>query len=125
MKTKTQKYIDGFVIPIKKSEVAAYRKMAEWGAKTWKKYGALEYFECVGDDLKVQKGAGQGFTKFAKLKPDETVVFSWIVYKSKAHRDQVNKKVMSDPSMNSFDPATMPFDMRRFATGGFEVIVEA
>ncbi|MFA6601575.1 MAG: DUF1428 domain-containing protein [Candidatus Paceibacterota bacterium] len=125
MKTKTKKYVDGFVIPIKKKDIAAYRKMAEWGAKTWKKYGALEYFECVGDDLDVQKGAGQGFVKLAKLKPDETVVFSWIVYKSKAHRDQVNKKVMSDPSMNSFDTSTMPFDMKRFATGGFKVIVEA
>lgn len=126
MKTKTNnKYVDGFVIPIKKKDIAAYGKMAQWGAKTWKKHGALEYFECVGDDLKVQKGAGQGFAKLAKLKPDETVVFSWIVYKSKAHRDQVNKKVMSDPSMNNFDASTMPFDMKRFATGGFKVLVEA
>ena len=125
MKTNSKKYVDGFVIPIKKKDIAAYRKMAEWGAKTWKKYGALEYFECVGDDLKVQKGAGQGFVKLAKLKSNETVVFSWILYKSKTHRDQVNKKVMSDPDMNSFDPSTMPFDMRRFATGGFKPIVEA
>lgn len=125
MKATNKKYVDGFVIPIKKKNIAAYRKMAVWGAKTWMKYGALEYFECVGDDLKVQHGAGQGFAKLAKLKPDETVVFSWIVYKSKAHRDQVNKKVMSDPSMNTFDPSTMPFDMRRFATGGFKVLVEA
>lgn len=125
METKSKKYVDGFVIPIKKKDIAAYRKMAEWGAKTWKKHGALEYFECVGDDLKVQKGAGQGYAKLANLKPDETVVFSWIVYKSKAHRNQVNKKVMSDPSMNSFDSSKMPFDMTRFATGGFKVIVEA
>lgn len=125
MKTNSKKYVDGFVIPIKKKDLVAYKKMAELGAKMWKKYGALEYFECVGDDLKVQKGAGQGFAKLAKLKPNETVVFSWIVYKSKAHRDQVNKKVMSDPSMNNFDPSTMPFDMRRFATGGFKPIVEA
>lgn len=125
MKTNTKKYVDGFVIPIKKKNIAAYHKMAQWGAKTWKKHGALEYFECVGDDLAVQKGAGCGFTKLAKLKPDETVIFAWIVYKSKAHRDQVNKKVMSDPSMNNFDPSTMPFDMKRFATGGFKVIVEA
>lgn len=123
MKAKNTTYVDGFVIPIKKKNLAAYRKMAEWGAKTWKKYGALEYYECIGDDLKVQKGAGLGFAKLAKLKPDETVVFSWIVYKSKAHRDEVNKKVMSDPSMNDFDPATMPFDMKRFATGGFKPIV--
>ncbi len=126
MKTKNKKYVDGFVIPIKKKDIAAYRKMAAWGAKTWKKYGALEYFECVGDDLKMKKGmGGLGFIKLAKLKPDETVVFSWIVYKSRAHRDQVNKKVMSDPSMNEFDASTMPFDMKRFATGGFKVIVEA
>lgn len=126
MKTKTnKKYVDGFVIPIKKKDIAKYRKMAQWGAKTWKKYGALEYFECVGDDLTVQKGAGQGFTKLAKLKPDETVVFSWIVYESKKHRNEVNKKVMSDPNMNNFDHSTMPFDMRRFATGGFKLIVEA
>ncbi len=125
MKTNSKRYVDGFVIPIKKKNIAAYKKMAVWGAKVWKKYGALEYFECIGDDLKVQKGAGQGFAKLAKLKANETVIFSWIVYKSKAHRDQVNKKVMSDPSMNTFDPSTMPFDMRRFAMGGFKVIVEA
>ncbi len=125
MKTKSGKYVDGFVIPIKKKNVAAYKKMAEWGAKMWKKNGALEYFECVGDDLKVKKGMGQGFGKLAKLKPDETVVFSWIVYKSRAHRDEVNKKIMNDPSMNDFDMSTMPFDMKRFATGGFKPIVEA
>jgi uncharacterized protein YbaA (DUF1428 family) len=125
MKTKNTKYIDGFVIPVKKKDLAAYRKMAEWGAKTWKKYGALEYFECVGDDLGVKSGMGQGFPKFAKLKPDETVIFSWIVYKSRAHRNQVNKKVMNDPSMKNFDTSTMPFDMKRFAFGGFKPIVEA
>lgn len=125
MKTQNKKYVDGFVIPIKKKDLAAYRKMAQWGARMWKKYGALEYFECVGDDLKVKKGMGQGFVKLAKLKPGETVVFSWIVYKSRAHRDQVNKKVMSDPSMKDFDPSTMPVDMKRFAFGGFKPIVEA
>lgn len=126
MKTKNQKYVDGFVIPIKKKDLAAYKKMAEAGAKVWKKNGALEYFECVGDDLKVKKGMRQkGFIKLAGLKPGETVVFSWIVYKSRAHRDQVNKKVMSDPSMNDFDLSTIPFDMKRFASGGFKPIVEA
>ncbi len=125
IKSPSKKYVDGFVIPIKKKDVAAYKKMAEWGAKTWKSYGALEYFECIGDDLKVMQGAGQGFGKLAQLKKDETVVFSWIVYKSKAHRDQVNKKVMSDPSMNNFDSSKMPFDMKRFAVGGFKPIVEA
>mgnify|MGYP001562691075 FL=1 len=125
MKTKSGKYVDGFVIPIKKKNVVAYKKMAEWGAKVWKKNGALEYFECVGDDLKVKKDMGQGFGKLAGLKPDETVVFSWIVYKSRAHRDEVNKKIMNDPSMQDFDMSTMPFDMKRFATGGFKPIVEA
>lgn len=118
-------YVDGFVIPIKKKDIAVYRKMAQWGAKTWKKYGALEYFECIGDDLKVQKGMGMGFAKLAKLKRGETVVFSWIVYKSRAHRDEVNKKVMNDPSMKDFDPKTMPVDMKRFVYGGFKPIVEA
>ncbi len=126
MKTNSKKYVDGFVIPIKKKDLPAYKKMAIEGAKMWKKYGALEYFECVGDDLNVKKGMPQkGFIKLAGLKPDETVVFSWIVYKSRAHRDQVNKKMMSDPSMNDFDVSTMPFDMKRFATGGFKPIVEA
>jgi len=124
MKTNSKKYIDGFVIPIKKRDVAAYRKMAIWGAKTWKKYGALEYFECIGDDLAVRPGMGIGFRKLAKLKPDETAIFSFIVYKSKKHRDQVNKKVMSDPSMNNIDPKSMPIDMRRFAFGGFKTLVE-
>ena len=119
------KYVDGFVIPLKKKNLKAYLKMAQWGAKTWKKYGALEYFECVGDDLKAHKGMGQGFGKLAKLKRDETVVFSWIVYKSKAHRDAVNKKVMSDTSMKDFDQKTMPIDMKRFVYGGFKPIVEA
>lgn len=126
MKTKSTKYVDGFVIPIKKKDLAAYKKMAQWGARMWKKNGALEYFECIGDDLKVKKGFPQkGFIKLANLKADETVVFSWIVYKSRAHRDQVNKKVMSDPSMKDFDPSTMPINMKRFAFGGFKPIVEA
>lgn len=126
MKTKSTKYVDAFVIPIKKKDINAYKKMAVLGARIWKKYGALEYFECIGDDIEVKKEMPQkGFGKLAGLKADETVVFSWIVYKSKAHRDQVNKKVMSDPSMNDFDPSTMPFNMKRFASGGFKPIVEA
>ncbi len=124
MKTNSKRYVDGYVIPIKKKNLAAYRKMAIWGAKTWKKYGALEYFECVGDDLSAKKYSGMGFKKLARLKKDETVVFSFVIYKSKAHRDQINKKVMSDPSMNDFDVNTMPIDMKRFATGGFKVLVE-
>lgn len=123
------RYIDGFVIPIKKKNIAAYKKMAEWGAKMWKRYGALEYFECIGDDLKVKKDMGQGFVKLAKLKKGETVVFSWIVYKSRAHRDEVNKKVMkemNDPvNKKKYENMPMPFDMKRFAYGGFKTIVEA
>jgi alkaline phosphatase len=122
-------YVDGFVIPIKKKNVAAYKKMAEWGAKTWKKYGALEYFECVGDDLKIKKGMGQSFPKLAKIKKGETVVFSYVVYKSRAHRDEVNKKVMKEmnnpENTKKYANMPMPFDMKRFAYGGFKVLVEA
>lgn len=120
-------YVDGFVIPIKKENISAYKKMAKWGAKTWKKHGALEYFECVGNDLKVKKGMGQGFSKLAKLKKEETVVFSFIVYKSRAHRDEVNKKVMKDPSMKDMEKMMKKMgeimDMKRFAYGGFKVLV--
>jgi len=116
------RYVDGFVIPIAKNKLAAYRKMAKWGARTWMKLGALEYFECVGDDLKVPFGVP--FPKLAKTKPGETVVFSWIVYKSKAHRDQVNKKMMNEPGMADMAKA-MPFDMKRMTMGGFEVFVQA
>ena len=118
-------YVDGFVIPIKKKDLVAYKKMATWGANVWKKYGALEYFECVGDDLKVVKNMGQGFKKLARLKSDETVVFSFIVYKSKADRDRINKKVMSDPGMKNFDEKSMPVDMERFVVGGFKVLVRS
>jgi uncharacterized protein YbaA (DUF1428 family) len=118
------KYVDGFVIPVPKKNLAAYKRVANWGRKTWMKYGALQYFECVGDDLKVQKGFGLGFPKGARLKPNETVVFAFIIYKSKAHRDAVNAKVMKDPSMKEM-PKTMPWDMKRFMQGGFRVIVEA
>ncbi len=115
-------YVDGFVIPIKKKNVNAYKKMAAMGCKLWMKYGALDYFECLGDDLKIKWGLT--FPKMCKLKADETVVFAFIVYKSKAHRNQVNKKVMSDPNMN-MENVKMPFDMKRFAMGGFKTLVQA
>lgn len=124
MKTNSKKYVDGFVIPIKKKDLEAYKKMATWGANAWMKYGALSYFECVGDDLAVQKGMGLGFKKLAGLKANETVIFSFIVYKSKADRDRINKKVMSDPGMKDFAEKSMPFDMGRFVTGGFNTLVE-
>ena len=121
-------YVDGFVIPIKKKDIAVYKKTAEWGATTWKKYGALGYFECIGDDLKVKKGHGIGFGKLAKLKAGETVVFSWITFKSRAHRDAVNKKVMkemdSPENKKKYENMPMPFDMKRFAYGGFKTLVE-
>jgi len=115
-------YVDGFVIPLQKKNLAAYRKMAKWGAKTWMKYGALAYYECVGDDLNPKMPAT--FPKMLKTKPAETVIFAWIVYKSKAHRNKVNKLVMSDPGMKDFDPKKMPFDFARMLTGGFKVIVQ-
>jgi uncharacterized protein YbaA (DUF1428 family) len=115
-------YVDGYVIPIKKKNVSAYKKMASMGCKTWMKYGALDYFECVGDDLKVKWG--WTFPKMCKLKAGETVIFAFIVYKSKAHRNQVNKKVMSDPDMK-MEGHEMPFDMKRFAMGGFRTLVQS
>lgn len=117
------KYVDGFVIPVRRKNLAAYRRMARVGRKTWMKHGALEYFECVGDDLAVQAGCGVGFPKGVGLKAGETLVFAFIVYTSKAHRDAVNAKVMADPSMKEM-PTGMPFDMKRFMHGGFKVIVE-
>lgn len=121
-------YVDGFVIPIKKENIFKYKKMAQWGAKTWKKHGALEYYECVGEDLKVRKNSGQGFAKLAKLKKGETVIFSFIVYKSRKHRDEVNKKVMKDSSMKEMDAMMKEMgevlDMKRFASGGFKTIVQ-
>lgn len=122
MKAQSKKYVDGYIIPLKKKDIPAYRKTALWGAKVWKKYGALDYYECIGDDL--DAGYGMGFKKLAKLKDDETLVFSFIVYKSKAHRNEVNKKVMKDPAMHSFDPQSVPVDMKRFVSGGFKTIIE-
>ncbi len=116
------KYVDGFVIPVPKKNLAAYKRMANWGRKTWMKHGALQYFECVGDDLKAHPGC-KGFPEGIRLKPGETVLFSFIIFKSKAHRNAVNAKVMKDPSMQKM-PKTMPFDLKRFLYGGFKTIVE-
>jgi uncharacterized protein YbaA (DUF1428 family) len=117
------KYIDGFVLAVPKKRIAAYKKIAAQAGKVWRKCGALEYIEAVGDDLNTKMG--MPFTKTVKAKPGETVVFSWIVYKSRAHRDAVNAKVMKDPFMAEMDPKSMPFDMKRMAYGGFEVAVDA
>lgn len=116
-------YADGFVIPVPKRKLEAYRKMAKIAAKVWKEYGALDYKECVLEDPKVF--CGPGFPKGIKLKPGETVVFSWIVYKSRKHRDRVNAQVMQDERLTSAcDPKHPPFDMKRMLHGGFATIVE-
>ena len=116
------RYVDGFVIPVSKKKLAAYRRIAQKAGKIWREHGALAYVETVGDDLK----ARWGFPKMAKSRSGETIVFSWIVYKSKADRNRVNAKVMKDPRIQPMmDPKAMPFDMKRMAMGGFEVIVEA
>lgn len=116
------KYVDGFVLPVSKSKLEAYKTMAKKGAKMWKKYGALDYKECIADDMKPM-GIASLFPGMVKLKSDEVVVFAFIVYKSRAHRDQVMKKVMDDPSMNEYAD-DMPFNMKRMAVGGFSVMVD-
>ena len=123
------KYVDGFVLVVPKKNLAEYRKMAQLGKKMWMKYGALDYKECVGDDLQPKSMGGPkplSFLKMAKAKSGEAVWFSFIVYKSKKHRNEVNAKVMKDPLMNDpkWKDMPMPFDMRRFASGGFKVIVD-
>jgi len=116
-------YVDGFVLPVPKKKLATYKKMAAKAGKIWKEYGALEFHECAADDLKTEMGVP--FNKLAKLKPGETVMFSWIVYKSKAHRDAVNKKVMKDPRLaEDMNGKNMPFDVKRMAYGGFKSIVD-
>lgn len=118
------KYADGFVIPVPKKNLNAYRRIAEKAGKIWREHGALQYCECVGEDLDVKWGVP--FPKQVKTKPGETVVFSWIVYKSRAHRDRVNAKVMKDPRIASMcDPKDMPFDCKRMVYGGFQILVEA
>lgn len=115
------RYVDGFVIPIKKSNLKAYKKMALLGYKTWMKHGALDYYECYGDDL--NNNFGLTFPKMCKLKSDETVIFAYIVYKSKAHRNQVNKKVHEEFSSMNLKKFKMPFEMKRYSMGGFKTLV--
>jgi uncharacterized protein YbaA (DUF1428 family) len=116
-------YVDGFLLPVPKKNLKSYRKMAEIGKKVWMKHGAVAYMECWGDDMNT--GFGLPFPKVVKPKPGEAVVFSFIVYKSKAHRKQVNAKVMKDPVMNTFAATKMPFDVKRMCNGGFQAIVES
>lgn len=117
------RYVDGFLVPVPKSKLGAYLRIAKRAGKVWKKYGALEYRECVGDD--VNTGMGRPFTKAASIKRGEVVVFSWIVYKSRAHRDRVNARVMTDPYIvKMMKPGAMPFDDKRMSFGGFKVGVD-
>ncbi|MBK8268525.1 MAG: DUF1428 domain-containing protein [Planctomycetes bacterium] len=117
------RYVDGFLLPVPKKNLKAYEAIAKKASKIWKEYGALSYCESVGDDLDI-KGMVP-FPKTIKTKPGETVVFSWIVYKSKAHRDKVNKQIMKDPRIAAMcDPKNMPFDCKRMAYGGFKTLVE-
>jgi uncharacterized protein YbaA (DUF1428 family) len=117
------KYVDGYVLPVPKKNLPAYRRMAQKAGKVWREHGALEFRECVGDDLKTKKV--KSFPQLVKPKRGETVVFSWIVFKSRAHRDAVNAKVMKDPRLaKMMDMKAMPFDSKRMAYGGFKVIVE-
>ncbi|MFH1110004.1 MAG: DUF1428 domain-containing protein [Planctomycetota bacterium] len=118
------RYVDGFVLPVPKKNLKAYFRMARKAGKVWRDHGALEYRECAGDDLDVKFGVP--FTRSVKLKPGETVVFSWIVFKSRAHRNRVNAKVMKDPRLaKMMDPKAMPFDCKRMVYGGFKLLVEA
>ena len=116
-------YVDGFVLPVPKKNLAAYRRMAPKAGKIWREFGALHYMECVADDVKV--GKVTSFPQAVKLKPDEVVVFSWIIFASRRERDRVNKKVMGDPRLASMmDPKALPFDGRRMFWGGFKPMVE-
>ena len=115
-------YVDGFVVPVPVKNLPAYRRMARKAGKVWRDHGALDYREWVADDVK--PGKTTSFPQSVKLKPDETVVFSWILYKSRAHRDRVNAKVMKDPRLAEFsNPKNMPFDGKRMFWGGFKPLL--
>lgn len=117
------RYVDGFLVPVPKGKVAAYRKMARTAGKVWREHGALEYRECIGDD--VPMGKVTSFPRSVKLKRNETVWFSWIVYKSRKHRDAVNAKVMNDKRIKAMmDPKLFPFDGKRMIFGGFKIAVD-
>ena len=115
-------YVDGFVLPIPKKNVKAYLSMARLGCKVWREHGALDYHECVGDDLDI--GMGTTFPRGIRCKRGETIVFAWIVYRSRAHRDRVTAKVMRDPRIAEMSGKRMPFDMKRMMMGGFRTLVE-
>jgi uncharacterized protein YbaA (DUF1428 family) len=117
------RYVDGYVVPVPKKRLADYRRMAQKASKVWRDHGALEYVECVADDVK--PGKRTSFPRSVKLKPGETVIFAYIVYKSRAQRDRINAKVMKDPRLaKMMDPKDMPFDPKRMFWGGFKALVE-
>jgi uncharacterized protein YbaA (DUF1428 family) len=118
------RYIDGFVIPVAKDRIEDYRRVAQQAAAVWKEYGALDYWECVGDDLTCEGMVS--FPQLANAGPDETVVFAWVVFESREHRDQANQKIMADPRLKEMmDPAKPIFDYKRMAYGGFKELVHA
>lgn len=114
-------YVDGYIIPIQRKNIKAYKKMAQWGCRVWMKHGALSYYECIVDDFTKH---GMGFKKMCKLKSGETAIFAFVIYKSKNHRNLVNQKVMKEMGEKVM-PEKMPFDMKRFAMGGCKVIVNS
>jgi uncharacterized protein YbaA (DUF1428 family) len=119
----TGKYVDAYVLPLRKDKIDAYRAIAETAGAVWREHGALEFVECIADDVK--PGKVTSFPQSVDLKDDETVVFSWIVYESREDRDRINALVMKDPRLAGMDPQTMPFDGMRMFWGGFKPLVEA
>ena len=118
------RYVDGFVLPVPKKNITAYTRIAKKAGKVWREHGALEYRECAGDDLDVKMLVP--YPRAMKIKPGETVFFSWIVFKSRAHRDRVNATVMKDPRLaDMMDMKKMPFDVKRMMYGGFKIVVDA
>lgn len=116
------RYVDGFVLPVPMAKLEAYRRIAQQAGEVWREYGALEYVECVADDVK--PGKVTSFPQSVQLQDDETVIFAWIVYESREHRDRVNEQVMKDPRITGMDAENMPFDGMRMFWGGFQTIVE-
>jgi uncharacterized protein YbaA (DUF1428 family) len=117
-------YVDGYVLPVPKKNLQAYRRLAQKAGRIWREHGALEYRECAGDDLSTKMGVP--FSKNAKAKSGETVIFAFILFKSRAHRDRVNAKVMKDSRITGMcDPKDMPFDVKRMVYGGFKVLIDA
>jgi len=115
-------YVDGFIVAVPKKKLGEYRKLAKLAGKVWREHGATDYTECIADD--VPMGKLTSFPRSVKQKPNETVVFAWITYKSRAERDRINKKVMADPRLKNMTPKSMPFDAKRMIYGGFKVMIE-